>query len=275
VDSVFAVANPYAYAALTPLVAVDPDGNHPAWVVMAMGALAGASASSGIEVVSQLLDKGRVTQPGRVYAAAAGGAVAGAFTGGLGGVVAGTTGRVALGAGAGVVQVATTEVVRTKGKSAGSPGQLAVGAATGGAMVGLSVTVMRGASAPKPSFSGCNQMICWGDGTWKVNKGAGDAAPTGRSLGRGSTANLSKGTTLPRNLREALAVEQAMAAPGTGKQLPRVRMTDGRWPAEEGWVRMQQIVESGGREGPINVHYVQNTQTSAIDDFKIVLPGAR
>ncbi len=178
VDSVFAVANPYAYAALTPLVAVDPDGNHPA-VVMAMGALAGASASSGIEVIGQLIDKGRVTQPGRVYAAAAGGAVAGAFTGGLGGVVRGATARVALGASAGVAQVATTEVVRTKGRSTGTPRQLATGAVTGGAMVGLSVTVMRGATAPKPSFSGCNQLMCWGKGTWKVKKGAGDVAPRG------------------------------------------------------------------------------------------------
>ncbi len=156
----FAVANPYAYAALTPLVAADPDGNNPAWVAMAVGALAGASVSSGIEVLSQLKDHGRVTQPGRVYAAAAGGAAAGAFTGGVGGLVVGTTSKVALGASAGVIQTATTEVVRTKGKSAGTPTQIAAGAATGGAMVGLSITVMRGATSPKPSFSGCNQMFC-------------------------------------------------------------------------------------------------------------------
>jgi hypothetical protein len=89
-----------------------------------------------------------------------------------------------------------------------------------------------------------------------------------------ATANLSKGTTLARNLREQLAIEQAMASPGAGAKL-RFQMTDPRWPGSEGWVKMQQVIESGGREGPINVHYLLNQTTGAIDDFKIVLPGPR
>jgi hypothetical protein len=97
---------------------------------------------------------------------------------------------------------------------------------------------------------------------------------TQQVMGRGSTANLSKGTTLPRNLREQLAVEQAMANPLAGRELG-LRMTDPRWPKSDGWVKMQQIVDSGGREGPINVHYLFNKMTGAIDDFKIVLPGRR
>ncbi len=52
-------------------------------------------------------------------------------------------------------------------------------------------------------------------------------------------------------------------------------MTDARWFANEGWVKMQQVVQSGGREGTINVHYVFNTITKQIDDLKIVLPGIR
>jgi RHS repeat-associated protein len=95
-----------------------------------------------------------------------------------------------------------------------------------------------------------------------------------QTLGRGSTANLSKGTTLARNLREQLAIEQAMASPGAGTKL-RLQMTDPRWPGSEGWVKMQQVIESGGRERPINVHYLSNQTTGAIDDFKIVLPGPR
>jgi len=91
---------------------------------------------------------------------------------------------------------------------------------------------------------------------------------------RGSTANLSKGTTLPRNIREQLAVEQAMSMPKAGIRLP-ARMTDPRWRASDGWVKMQQVINSGGREGPINVHYLRNTVTGAVDDFKIVVPGAR
>ncbi|MDR2512607.1 MAG: hypothetical protein LBD01_02265 [Puniceicoccales bacterium] len=92
------------------------------------------------------------------------------------------------------------------------------------------------------------------------------AENAGAALGRGSTANLSKGTTLPRNLREQLAVEQATKASQAGSQLP-IKMTDPRWPASDGWVKMQQVINSGGREGPINVHYVRNTITGAVDDF--------
>jgi hypothetical protein len=93
-----------------------------------------------------------------------------------------------------------------------------------------------------------------------------------QALGRGSTANLSKGTTLARNLREQLAIEQAMSNPAAGAKLP-LKMTDPRWPASEGWVKMQQVIQPGGE--PINVHYLLNEATGAIDDFKIVLPDPR
>jgi RHS repeat-associated protein len=111
--------------------------------------------------------------------------------------------------------------------------------------------------------------------------GSQPSGPQGRpiyagraSLGKGSTANISKGTTLPRNLRETLAVKEVLANPTAGKSLP-FPMSDPRWPASQGWVKMQRMVESGGREGTINVHYVYNTVTGLVDDLKIVLPGAR
>jgi len=91
-------------------------------------------------------------------------------------------------------------------------------------------------------------------------------------LGKGSTADLAKGTTLPRNLREQLAIEQAAASPAAGTKL-RIEMTDPRWPASQGWEKWQQIIKPGGE--PINVHYLRNRVSGQIDDFKIVLPGAR
>jgi hypothetical protein len=94
----------------------------------------------------------------------------------------------------------------------------------------------------------------------------GGSGGEGKVLGRGSTANPSKGSTLPRNLREQLAIEQAMSNPTAGKVLA-VPMTDPRWPASEGWVKMQQMIYPGG--DPINVHYVYNKITGAMDDFKI------
>jgi hypothetical protein len=71
-------------------------------------------------------------------------------------------------------------------------------------------------------------------------------------------------------LREILAVREAASNPGAGKPLIRIVMTDSRWPASEGWVKMQMTFGSG--EDMINVHYVRNTVTGAIDDFKIKLP---
>lgn len=107
---------------------------------------------------------------------------------------------------------------------------------------------------------------------------AGGLAAAGavlRPLGRGSTASLRNGTTLARNLREQLAIEQAIANPLGGRQIRSIIMNDSRWLASDGWVKMEQVIQSGGREGPTIVHYVYNTITGAIDDFKIVLSGSR
>lgn len=79
---------------------------------------------------------------------------------------------------------------------------------------------------------------------------------------------------LARNLRERLAIDEVISRPLAGQQLP-IRMTDARWLGTDGWVKMQQVVQSGGREGTINIHYVFNTITKQIDDLKIVLPGIR
>jgi filamentous hemagglutinin len=39
-------------------------------------------------------------------------------------------------------------------------------------------------------------------------------------------------------------------------------MTDPRWPAQDGWVKMQQNING------IVIHYVYNTITGQSDDFK-------
>lgn len=73
---------------------------------------------------------------------------------------------------------------------------------------------------------------------------------------RGST-----GRTGPRDLKEQLAMEQVQANPGAGKKLP-LQMNDPRWPASDGWVKMSQNVNG------VEVHYVENTTTGQVDDFK-------
>lgn len=78
-----------------------------------------------------------------------------------------------------------------------------------------------------------------------------------KPLGLGST-----GRTSPGNLHEQLAMEEVRTAPG-GRQLP-LELTDPRWPASDGRVKMQQVVNG------VNIHYVRNTLTGAVDDFKFV-----
>lgn len=83
-----------------------------------------------------------------------------------------------------------------------------------------------------------------------------------------------KGTNILKNLQEQFGIEQAIANPSAGRELP-LSMSDPRWPASEGWVKVQQIFQPGGREGPIVVHYVLNQTTGALDDFKVVLLGPK
>lgn len=81
-----------------------------------------------------------------------------------------------------------------------------------------------------------------------------------KPLGRGST-----GRTTPSNLKEQLAMEQAMSNPAAGGIRPlRKGMTDSKWPASDGWVKMSQNVNG------VEVHYVRNTRTGEVDDFKFI-----
>ncbi len=71
----------------------------------------------------------------------------------------------------------------------------------------------------------------------------------------------STGRNAPANLREQLALEEVMANPQKGRVLP-IRMTDSRWPAAAGWVKMYQRING------IEIHYVFNKFTGATADFK-------
>jgi hypothetical protein len=75
-------------------------------------------------------------------------------------------------------------------------------------------------------------------------------------LGRGST-----GRNTPNNLQEQLALEVVQADPAAGRQL-RINMTDPRWPAKDGWVKMAQNVNG------IEIHYAYNPTIGAFDDLK-------
>jgi filamentous hemagglutinin len=85
-----------------------------------------------------------------------------------------------------------------------------------------------------------------------------DLSVTSRPLGLGST-----GRTVANNLSEQLAMKEVMSNPASGSVVPmRNGMTDSRWPGSDGWVKMTQNVNG------VEVHYVRNTNSGAVDDFK-------
>ncbi|MBF2663288.1 hypothetical protein IBB82_04235 [Listeria seeligeri] len=79
--------------------------------------------------------------------------------------------------------------------------------------------------------------------------------------GRGSTGRIKA-----NNLNEQMAMLQVQSNPLKGaKELP-IKLTDKRWPREDGWVKMQNVVtlEEGIK---VNVHFVYNKTTGQYDDL--------
>jgi uncharacterized Zn-binding protein involved in type VI secretion len=74
---------------------------------------------------------------------------------------------------------------------------------------------------------------------------------------RGSTGRLQ-----PKNLKEQTAMREVMSSPEKGEPIPRMKMSDPRWPASDGWVKMSKRVND------IEIHYVRNARTGIVDDFK-------
>ncbi|MBC2826890.1 hypothetical protein EYY47_03600 [Enterococcus faecalis] len=70
------------------------------------------------------------------------------------------------------------------------------------------------------------------------------------------------GRHIPKTLKEELAMYEAMANPGNGREL-KGKNTDPRWPAKEGWKKTTQHING------VEVHYQYNPKTGAIDDVKI------
>jgi len=102
---------------------------------------------------------------------------------------------------------------------------------------------------------------------WRLAKAAkfGDDLLPGLPAGAPKIAGLgTSGRTAPRDLVEQLAMTEVRSAPA-GTQIVRVTMRDPRWSAARGWVKMTQTVNG------VEIHYVRNTVTGAIDDFKFAV----
>jgi intein/homing endonuclease len=109
----------------------------------------------------------------------------------------------------------------------------------------------------------------WTFAVWAHNTGADrecGIASNGSQEQQQAVANapksISTGRTAPNNLKEKLAMEEVMANPG-GKQLSlKMSDTKNNLLAEDGWVKMVQNVNG------VEIHYVKNTKTGQVLDFK-------
>jgi RHS repeat-associated protein len=148
----FGAVNAYAYSNLNPIGARDPNGEF--WHIVA-GAVIGGILGGGFEAARQYMATGKVEDWGRVGAAAAGGAVAGAITAAV--PTAGYVGVMSMGAVSGVAGGTTTRLVESGGKSAGTVLQIVgdgvVGALTAGAVKGGSAVVGKAARAVAPKVA--------------------------------------------------------------------------------------------------------------------------
>jgi hypothetical protein len=75
--------------------------------------------------------------------------------------------------------------------------------------------------------------------------------------GRGST-----GRTAPRNVAELNAMNKVLMDPLKGATTVQLSMSDGRWPMEEGWFKMER------RFGSIKIHFNYSPLLDEFDDFK-------
>jgi RHS repeat-associated protein len=94
-------------------------------------------------------------------------------------------------------------------------------------------------------------------------------------LDDGTTAPLlgvgaSTGRAVALDLGEQVAMESAMSNPLAGRVLTDVVMTDSRWPASEGWVKMAQNFEIRSGTARSEIHYLYNTATGATADWKFI-----
>jgi hypothetical protein len=83
-----------------------------------------------------------------------------------------------------------------------------------------------------------------------------------KPLGRKST-----GRTEPRNLLEQIAMQAAIAGAAGGTVLEKMILGDRTWPVEDGWVKMR-YSHTCYNASKIVIHYLRNTMTGEIDDFK-------
>ncbi len=137
-----------------------------------------------------------------------------------------------------------------------------------GAFIGSSIVYgaeVITAASESTSIEDFNQRGNWNT-IFSTAGGAALGAANGYYLAKNSKivyrSRGSTGRKTPLNLREQLGMKQVQSNPLAGARRLPVPMTDPRWPAKEGWVKMANNVNG------IEIHFVYNPIRGYFDDFK-------
>jgi hypothetical protein len=153
----------------------------------------------------------------------------------------------AIGGGAGIT-------LASGGTAAGAGLTLSVSGATAGATLAVSGSAATG-NALSSFYANQNSYREIRANRMNAESGAGGMGSTGKT-----------GRTIPNNLNEQLAMKQVQSDPLNGATKIPIELKDSRWPTNEGWVKMQNVVKT--TEGNVTIHFNYNTNTGAMADFK-------
>ncbi|GII61303.1 hypothetical protein Skr01_13880 [Sphaerisporangium krabiense] len=182
--------NRYEYVQGRPIIANDPDGAFLNFIVQAVvGAAIGAVVGGGVEAIRQLVTEGKISDWGRVGAAAAGGAVTGAIAGLTGGASLGVQAAgVAVGAAAGGI---VTRAINGERQTVGAVVvDAAIGLVTFGVIKGAGAGI-RALRAPAASGAASGGAAAGGEAA------AGRAAGGGGGAGARSVATRAAAGEIP------------------------------------------------------------------------------
>ncbi|HVU01415.1 MAG TPA: FG-GAP-like repeat-containing protein [Polyangiaceae bacterium] len=207
----FATANPYAYAALSPEMAVDRDGH---FAQLLLGALVGAAWRAAGEVVHQIATTGHVDDLRQVGIAAGRGALEGAIVAAV--PVAGIGLDVAVHTGAEVLGGVAERLVESRGKTIGTTKEILTDAAVG-ALHGVAHGVNK-ARASTPRGGGGRGPARPSSGPKETEVRGSSRANSSASTGSGSDVSVPGTSTDGANsapTREASASVSHFAGAGT------------------------------------------------------------
>lgn len=138
---------------------------------------------------------------------------------------------------------------------------MTIGAAAGAAIQQASGNQ---GSSGLPNSGGSSGSLEEDEGSENKLKEKGVGNPVG-TVGKGST-----GRTTPKTLEEQMAMHQVQSNPLKGATKVPLDMNDSRWPASEGWVKMQSVIQNADGT-KTTIHFVYNENLGLFDDFKFVL----